>query len=572
MTKRKWWKTAIGYEIYPQSFYDSNGDGWGDLKGIISKLDYLVELGVNLLWICPFFESPMDDNGYDVSHHYLVDPRFGTNEDLETLIEEAHARDIKIIIDFVLNHTSDEHPWFKRAISSPQAKEHDYYIFQKPSGLSPEGLALPPNNWRGFFSDSAWAYLPKNDEFYMKIFSRKMPDLNWENKELREQIYRIARYYLDLGIDGFRIDAIAHLARDLTFENSTLPVDPDGLVLDMDKFSNRDRLFDYLAEFKEEVLSHYPEALTIGEVGGGSSTAKALRYSGYEQGLINMVFNFDTCWENGAYDSYHLPDEMIRTNVVNMKRIFKRWYDDCYAHADMPLYWVNHDHPRVLSQYGSILYRNESAKMLITVLLFMYGTPFIYNGDEIGMSNIVDDDLTPFYTDVSTRNFIEYARQEGKDEAMILRFLKRTARVNARTPMQWNDEVNAGFSSGTPVVPVNSNYREVNVEANLQDGNSIFRYYQKAIRLRQEEAISSLIIDGPFAIIDIDHPDVFAYTHTLNKTKLLVIANFRDYQVEFHSSLLLTKEKILLHNYDDELFEGRKVTLRPFECYLILGK
>lgn len=572
MSKRKWWKTAIGYEIYPQSFLDTNGDGLGDLRGIIAKLDYLANLGVNLLWICPFFASPMDDNGYDVSNHYQVDPRFGTNEDFRSLIKEAHARDIKIIIDFVLNHTSDEHPWFQKAISSPDAKERSYYLFQKPSGYDQDGKPLPPNNWRGFFSDSAWAYLPKSNEFYMKIFSKKMPDLNWECRELREEIYHIARHYLDLGVDGFRVDAIAHLARDLSFANSTLPVDQDGLVLDMDKFSNRDRLFDYLAEFKKEVLDHYPDVMTVGEVGGGSSTTTALRYAGYQQGALNMVFNFDTCWENGAYDADHLPDEMIRTNLVNMKWIFKRWYDDCYQHADMPLYWVNHDHPRVLSQYGSVKYRKESAKMLITVLLFMYGTPFIYNGDEIGMSNIVDDDFGPFYQDVSARNYIEYARKEGKDDARILRHLKRSARVNARTPMQWNDKENAGFSCETPVVPVNSNYPEVNVEANLKDPDSILHYYQKAIRFRKEEPILDLVIDGPFAIINIEDPDVFAYTHELHDQQLLVIANFRDYQVEFHSSYLNNRGETILHNYKDELIEGDNVTLRPFECYLFWRK
>ncbi|HKM10750.1 MAG TPA: alpha-glucosidase [Bacilli bacterium] len=570
MNTKKWWQTAIGYEIYPQSFFDSNDDGWGDLQGIIQKLDYLHDLGVNLLWICPFLQSPMDDNGYDVSNHFQVDPHFGKNEDLKMLIDQAHQRDIKIVMDFVLNHTSDEHPWFKIAINNPLSQEHEYYIWQKPRGFI-NGVPQPPNNWRGFFSDSAWAYVTQNKEYYMKIFSKKMPDLNWENPRLREEIYQIARYYLDLGIDGFRVDAIAHLARDLSFANSTQNLDSDGLTLDVGKFSNRDRLFDYLHEFKEKVLIKYPHVMTIGEVGGNSSTATALRYASRTFGAINMVFNFDTCWENGAYGSDHLPDEMIKTNLVNMKHIFKRWYDDCHLEADMPLYWVNHDHPRVLSQYGDINYRKESAKMLISVLLFMYGTPFIYNGDEIGMSNLTTNDLTPFMQDVSARNYIYHARMSGKDDAIIARFLKRTSRINARTPMQWDNTPFAGFSKHQPVIPANSNYPEVNVANELLDEDSILNYYRQAIKLRKSASISKLVLDGPFVIIDMDHPDVFFYRHCHEQQQLFVIANFRDKVIEYQHQEITKFAELLLHNYKDVERVDDKMTLKPFECCVFLN-
>lgn len=565
--KKPWYKYAIGYEIYPLAFADSNDDGIGDLQGIISKLDYLKGLGVNLLWICPFFESPMDDNGYDVSNHMKVASEYGTNEDFRELIKEVHKRDMYIIIDFVLNHTSDEHPWFIKARNDVNSKEHNYYIWHEGK-LDENGNRFVPNNWRGFFSDSAWAYDEVARKYYLKIFSKKMPDLNWENPELREEIYKIARTYLDLGVDGFRLDAIAHLAKDLTFKDSKQQTEADGLTLDVNKFSNRDRLFFYLNEFKQQVLDHYPNAFTIGEVGGGSSTKTALKYANFEDGALNMVFNFDTCWENGAYGSEHKSDDEIVTNVHNLKHIFARWYNDCHGKALMPIYWVNHDHPRVVSQYGDPKnYRKQSAKMLITLLLFMYGTPFIYQGEEIGMSNVDYTNLDDFVRDVSARNYIEEAKARGVSEEDMLKTLRRSSRVNARTPMQWKNSKNAGFSSNDTWFKVIDNYDEVNVEDNLNDEDSILNYYKKAIALRKKPRIADAVLDGPFKLINENHRDVFAYEHS-GPTHLLVIANMRNYPVKFKDGYLKRKLKSLLQNYDNLIIRDDEIYLPPFASAL----
>lgn len=561
--KRAWWQEAVGYEIYPRTFYDSNGDGIGDLPGIIKKLDYLADLGVNLLWICPFFTSPMDDFGYDVADYLKVDPSFGTNDDFKTLLREAHARNIKVIIDFVLNHTSDEHRWFIEARKNRYSKERQYYIWKDPK-YDEYGTMMPPNNWGSFFSESAWSYDEMAKQYYMHIFSKKMPDLNWENKMLREQIYAIARYWLDLGVDGFRLDAIAHLAKDLTFKDSAQKANIEGYTLDMGKFSSIPRLFDYLSEFKDEVLIKYPRIMTIGEVGGSASTDEALKYSNYKTGSMNMVFNFDTCWENGAYGSEDKLDYQIVTNVKNLKHLFKKWYDACHGKAWLPIYWGNHDHPRVVSQYGSVRYRNESAKMLATTLLFMYGTPFLYNGEEIGMSNVDYTRITDF-KDVSALN---YARKASNrlSEDQIIRFLRRTSRVNARTPMQWDGSDNAGFTSATPNQKVNGNYKSVNVATQSADPDSILNFYKAALKIRKDPLILSSVLEAPFELVEPEHPDVFAYIHKGQKP-LLVISNFRSYEVAFKLSYRV--KTVLLHNYPSMEKRGLMLQLRPFESYLL---
>ena len=563
---KNWWRDSIGYIIYPESFKDSNGDGIGDIQGIISKLDYLHDLGVNLLWICPLFDSPMDDNGYDVSDYYRINPRFGTNEDFKTLLEEAHRRDIRILIDFVLNHTSDEHPWFQMALRNENSKERGYYFFRKGK-RDENGELLPPNNWKGFFATSAWKQVEGSDDFYLHIFSEKMPDVNWGNPELRERYYEIARFYLDMGVDGFRLDALAHLAKDLSFSDSDKEADASGLVLDTDKFSNRPELFAYLAEFKEKVFSHY-DCLTVGEVGGEISPQNSLLFSDREKGSINMVFNFDTVWDNGAYGSIDKTDEEIRTNLIELKQNFKKWYDVCHEHADMPLYWCNHDHPRVLSQYGDVRFRNESAKMLLTTLLFMYGTPFIYNGDEIGMSNVRWEKPEDFYGDVGNKNSVKYWRRQGYSEEEIVRFLNRSSRINARTPFQWENAPYAGFSNVEPFERVNDNYKEgVNALDEMNDPWSIINFSQYAIYKRRLPEIKEIIDKGSWDILDIRHPDVFAYMHEYNGQRLIVVSNFRPYNVFF--SFYYRIHDVILHNYDNVLLDDHVFTLRPFECFLL---
>lgn len=561
--KRPWWQEAIGYQIYPRSFYDSNQDGIGDINGIRLKLPHLQQLGINLLWICPFFASPMDDYGYDVKDYLQVDPSFGSLEDFQALLKEAHTIGIRIIIDLVLNHTSDEHRWFIEARKNRYSKYHAYYLWKDPK-TTDEGKLLPPTNWRGYFSDSAWHYDDTVKQYYLKIFSKKMPDLNWENPSMRQDLYDIARYWLDIGVDGFRLDALAHLAKDLSFTDSTLPVDADGLILDSTKFSSLPKVFDYLQEFKEQVLTQYPEALTIGEVGGGVQPEASLQYVHPTQGSLNMVFNFDTCWENGAYGSDTKADHELKTNVIQLKQNFMKWYDVVSPVSSLPIYWLNHDHPRVVSQYGSVRFRKESATMLATTLLFLYGTPFIYNGEEIGMSNVDYEKLTQF-KDVSA---IQYAKQASDrlDESTILRFLRRTSRVNARTPFQWSDEPFAGFSNVEPFLSVNGNYTDVNLEAQKKDPRSIFNFYRKAIALRKKPTILKSILEGPLSLVEPLHPDVFSYLHR-GRPSLLVISNFRAYEVTFKIDRIINT--VLLHNYPTIEKRGLNLTLRPFETYVL---
>jgi glycosidase len=559
-----WWRRCVGYIIYPETFKDSNGDGIGDLPGLISRLDYLRDLGINLLWICPIFKSPMDDNGYDVSDYYAINPQYGTMEDFDRLLKEAHARGIRILLDFVLNHTSDEHPWFKMALQDNESKEHGYYFFQK--GKKKDGKLVPPNNWKGFFATSAWEQVPNSDEFYLHIFSKKMPDVNWANPELRERYYEVARFYLDKGVDGFRLDAVAHLAKDLSFSDSLEKPDEFGLCYDTSKFSNRPELFDYLHMFKDNVFSHYP-CCTIGEAGGNISPEDALKMSDRDNGSISMVFNFDTVWNNGAYGSIDKKDDEIKTDVLSLKNNFMRWYNVCHERADLPVYWCNHDHPRVLSQYGSVQYRNESAKMLLTTLLFLYGTPFIYNGDEIGMANATYEHVEDFFTDVGTKNSVLEYRKEGYSEQQILNFLRRASRVNARTPMQWDRSKNAGFSTGNPNNPANPDYLQgINVEDEMKDPWSIINFFQYAIALRKDPLINEQVLNGRLTIMDPNHPDVFSYLHEGGK-KLMVISNMRPYQVYF--TFYYEIADVLLHNYDGVIIVNHVFTLRPYESFLL---
>ncbi len=559
-----WWRNSIGYIIYPAAYKDANGDGIGDLKGIIEKLDYLHELGIDLLWICPIFASPMKDNGYDVSDYLHVNPLFGSDEDLLTLLREAHLRGIRVLLDFAMNHTSDQHEWFVKAKEDPSSEERSYYIIKK-GRRDEKGNLLPPNNWGSFFSTSAWERMPgSEDEFYLHVFAPSMPDTDWSNPKLRERYYQIARHYVDLGVDGFRMDAISHLAKNPTFEDSPLQGGKGGYVLDPSEFSNRPELLGYLKEFREKGVNE--NTLLVGEVGGCVQPAQARLFSERGRGPINLVFNFDTVWNNGAYGSIDKKDEEIKTDVISLKNNFMRWYENA-ATCDLPLYWCNHDHPRVLSQYGSVNYRAESAKMLVTTLLFLYGTPFIYQGDEIGMSNVTYDKVEDFLNDEANVDALKSMRSEGRDEETILRFWRRTNRINARTPMQWDKTSYAGFSKVAPKVKVNDNYKEgVNVQEQMEDPYSILNYFQYAISFRKNAIYNDIVNNGRLEIVDYNHPDVFAYLHRGSST-IMVISNFRPYQTYFTFNYEIGD--IVLHNYDGVLLKDHVFTLRPFECYLL---
>lgn len=559
-----WWRNSIGYIIYPAAYKDANGDGIGDLKGIVEKLDYLRELGIDLLWICPIFASPMKDNGYDVSDYLHVNPLFGTDEDLVTLLHEAHLRGIRVLLDFAMNHTSDQHEWFVKAKEDPSSEERSYYIIRK-GRRDEKGNLLPPNNWGSFFSTSAWEKMPNSeDEFYLHVFAPSMPDTDWSNPKLRERYYQIARHYVDLGVDGFRMDAISHLAKNPTFEDSPLKAGKEGYVLDPTEFSNRPELLGYLKEFREKGVNE--NTLLVGEVGGCVQPEQARLFSERGRGPINLVFNFDTVWNNGAYGSIDKKDDEIKTDVISLKNNFMRWYENA-ATCDLPLYWCNHDHPRVLSQYGSVKYRAESAKMLVTTLLFLYGTPFIYQGDEIGMSNVTYDKAEDFLNDEANVDALKSMRSEGRDEETILRFWRRTNRINARTPMQWDKTSYAGFSKVAPKVKVNDNYKEgVNVQEQMEDPYSILNYFQYAISFRKNAIYNDIVNNGKLEIVDYNHPDVLAYLHRGSST-IMVISNFRPDQTYFTFNYEIGD--IVLHNYDGVLLKDHVFTLRPFECYLL---
>jgi len=560
---KTWWKNSVGYQIYPRSFYDSNNDGVGDLIGIISKLDYIKDLGINLIWIGPFYKSPMDDNGYDVSDFYDVDPLFGSLQDAKDLIKEAHKRGIKIILDLVLNHTSDEHPWFIESRSSLSNPKRDYYIWQDGKKDS-HGHLQAPTNWGSFFEGSAWNHDPITNQYYMKIFSDKMPDLNWNSPALREEMFKMASWWLDQGIDGFRVDAIAHLARELSFTDSTMPLNAHHVAPDWGKFSNRPELFDYLKEFNEKVLSKY-DCMTVGEVGGGASVEAGVKYAGYDAHIFNMVFNFDTCWKNNIFGNDNLKDEDIRINVLDMKRTFNLWIQGMKGKGWIPHYWLNHDHPRVMSQYGDPLhFHRESGTLLGTILLTLPGTPFIYNGEEIGMTNVDYTSIDDF-TDVWVKNYAKQAKTHLSEE-QILSHLRRTSRNNARTPMQWNDQAYAGFSTHVPHQKNVGNYALINVEKQLTEKDSILNTYRTLIRIRKDSKYSETLIYGDFKLIHPKDENVFAYHRKTANQHLMVVCNFSK---EPHDFTVPTQYRHVIFNNYQNAHIRKVLHLKPYEAMIV---
>lgn len=558
--ERKWWKEGVAYQIYPKSFCDSNGDGIGDLRGIISKLDYLAHLGVNILWLCPVYQSPMDDNGYDVSDYYQIATEFGTIEEFKELLTEAKKRGMKIIMDLVLNHTSDEHPWFVEARQSLDNPYRDYYIWQK--GKSDAfGNEVEPTNWASFFTPSCWEKDEQTDEYYMHIFSKKMPDLNWSNENMRADLFKMVMWWLELGIDGFRVDAVAHLDRDFTFTDSTMN-SAGKYKEDWSKFSNLPNVHTYLKELNEKVLSKY-DIFTVGEVGGDAGIEDALKYAAKDSKELDMVFTFDHCWLNNGFNAL---DETWsnRTNLIQLKQVFKKWQSGLYHQAWNPLYWLNHDHPRVMSQYGEPThYHKESGKMLATSLLLMWGTPFIYNGEEIGMTNANYNELED-YRDVSTLEKIKRLKEENYPEELIKRYINVTSRDNARTPMQWSDEENAGFTTGTPWIKVNENYKWINVKNQMDDPDSLFNHYRQLIELRRFSSYKDVIVYGDYTLLNEHHPNVYAYLRTYEDKKLLIVSNF----FEQPAIICLTKwnvKKVVLSNYNDSSTQLGCLNLRPYE-------
>ncbi len=563
-----WWREEVGYILYPESFKDGNNDGIGDLPGLISKLDYLKNLGVGMVWICPIFSSPMEDNGYDVSDYYAINPRFGTMEDLKTLLEEAHKRGIKIILDFVLNHTSKEHPWFQKALKEKDSEERKYYLIRKGKWI--DGKLYPPSNWGSFFTPSCWERIGDSDEYYFHSFGTSMPDVDWTNPNLRKKYVEIADFYISLGVDGFRLDAVAHLAKDMSFEDSSLPdEDGDGFVLDPSKFSNRPELLSYLKEFREEAIRGRNVCL-IGEVGGSIQPSEGVTFANRHHGPLDLLFNFDTVWNNGNFGSIGKKDEEIVTNVMQLKHNFTRWYDACHKECDMPLYWCNHDHPRVLGQYGSREYRKESAKALCLTLLFLYGTPFFYQGEELAMDNLVEGSIADFAQDVGTKDSILAYRKAGYTDEEILSFLRRSARINARSIFSWENAPYGGFSSVAPILPQGKDYLEgYDAHTEELDPYSVLNFYKMAIQIRKQKYYNDLVLDSQLEWVDWNHQDVIAYLHRGYQT-IMVVTNMRPYQVYFTFNFQIAD--ILLHNYDGVLLNNHVLTLRPFESFLFVVK
>lgn len=553
MEKKAWWKEAVVYQIYPRSFMDSNGDGIGDLNGIRLRLSYLRELGVDVIWLSPVYQSPNDDNGYDISDYRNIMTEFGTLQDFDRLLEEAHELGIRIVMDLVVNHSSDEHPWFLESRRSCESPFRDYYIWREGSG---DG---PPNNWGACFGGSAWEYDPETGMYYLHMFSKKQPDLNWENPKLRREIYDMMDWWGRRGIDGFRMDVITMISKDQSFpdgrkQEGAVYGDPGPYV------NNGPRVHEFLKEMNREVLSQF-DWMTVGE-GAGAGMEDALRYAGENENELNMIFTFEHV--NLGQTGYGKWSDG-RVDLVELKKVFARWQQGLEGRAWNSLYWDNHDQPRAVSRFGndSEEYREISAKMLATCLHFMKGTPYIYQGEELGMTNRSCKDFTEF-RDIEIRNaYRDYVESGILPEAKMLEYVNAVGRDNARFPMQWDDTDNAGFTAGVPWIGVNENYREINAAAQVNDPDSVFSYYKRLISLRHRLEI---IVYGVYAPVEPENPDVFSYTRTLGKERLFVVCNFRDRELSFPMEDGFGGEASLVGNYSGTLIENGSILLRPYEA------
>lgn len=561
--KSKWWKESIGYQIYIKSFKDSNDDGIGDLNGIIEKLDYLKDLGIDFLWICPFYQSPMVDNGYDVSDFFKVDSSFGTIKDFKNLVKEAKKRKMKIIVDLILNQTSDEHIWFIESRKDKENPYRNFYIWEKGREKD-EGLT-EPTNWASFFGGSVWEYDSKTDEYYMKIFSKHMPDLNWCNPFVRKKMHEVAKFWLDLGVSGFRVDAAAHLGRKKKLVDSKLN-NNDKYKKDWRMFSNLKETFIYLDEFNKEVFSK-GDILTVGEVGGSATVKEAIKYSGIKKGSLNMVFNFDHCFCNNVYD-VKSKDDKIKTNLIGLKRVFNMWHTKTYKKAWQPLYWLNHDHPRLLSQYGNEDEPFLSGSMLAVALYFKGGTPFIYQGEELGMVNYPFKKIEDF-NDVSLINHYNHEKEKAsfnKEDFIYQEGIR--SRDNARTIMSWDNSKYAGFSNVKPWFHLDKNYEKRNVKNALKDKDSLYYFYQKIFKLRKDKRYSKTLIYGKYQQLLKDDEDIYCYLRKEDK-EILVVANFFNKNKEIEIKGYKVKD-ILISNYKKENKNLKSLKLRPYEAIVYL--
>ncbi len=558
MTKNSWWKEAVVYQIYPRSFCDSNGDGIGDLRGIIGKLDYLAQLGVDVVWLSPVYKSPNDDNGYDISDYYGIADEFGTMSDLDELLEGVHQRGIRLLMDLVVNHTSDEHAWFGESRKSKDNPYRDWYIWRPAKG------GREPNNWESLFGGSAWQLDEATGEYYLHLFSQKQPDLNWENPEVREAVYEMMHWWLKKGIDGFRMDAINLISK--------VPGLPDAPVTAPGRYQfpgqyvfNGPRLTEFLAGIKRQVLSQY-DVFTVAET-SQVTTEHAIDLTHEEHGHVNMLFQFEHM-EVDVDKSSISPRWSIKPwNLLDLKHVMTRWQKDLEGQGWNSLYLGNHDQPRAVSRFGDDgAFRVQSSKMLATFLHTLKGTPYVYQGEEIGMTNVAFDDISA-YRDIETKNmYRQYVEEQCMEPDKVMAMIHAKSRDNARTPVQWDDSPNGGFSSGTPWIKTNPNYTTINVAQASADPDSILNYYRELIRLRHAHPV---MVYGRYDLVLDAHEQIYAYTRVWEHQRLLVILNFtRDTPVfALPTDIRYSRQQPLISNYpvdpDEDL---RLLTMRPFEA------
>lgn len=553
--EKRWWKESVVYQIYPRSFCDSNGDGIGDLNGITGKLDYLKELGIDVIWLSPVYKSPNDDNGYDISDYQAIMDEFGTMEDFDRMLATAHEKGIKIMMDLVVNHTSDEHKWFIESRKSTDNPYRDYYIWRPAK----EDGSLP-NNWGSCFSGPAWEYDKTTDMYFLHLFSKKQPDLNWDNPAVRQDVFDMMNWWLKKGVDGFRMDVISLISKE-----PGLPDKEPGIngYATFNVSANGPHVHEYLQEMRQKALNN-ADTITVGEC-SGVTLEEAKKYARSDEKELNMVFQF----EHMDVDSDEKAGKWTtrKMDLRNLKKILTRWQKGLQDIAWNSLYWENHDQPRSVSRFGndSDEYREISAKMLATCIHMMQGTPYVYQGEELGMTNCPFNTLDNFRDLESINAFHELTEQGKMTEEDMMAAIGYKGRDNARTPMQWDDSAYAGFSTANPWIMVNPNYTKINAKDQINREDSVFKYYQKLIKLRHE---SELIVYGTYDLILDDDKDIYAYIRTLGDEKLIVYCNFSENTREVELPEEFTNGKVLISNYIDAKV-NQKITLRPYEAIVI---
>ncbi|MFC2763247.1 MAG: alpha-glucosidase [Rothia dentocariosa] len=597
-TEIQWWQQPVVYQIYPRSFNDSNGDGIGDLPGITEKIPYLAKLGIDVIWLSPIYASPNDDNGYDISDYRAIMTEFGTMADFDELLATAHEHGIKLMMDLVVNHTSDEHEWFRQARSTKDNPYRDYYVWRDPAGFSEDGTPIPPNNWISCFSPSVWEWDEGTQQFYLHYFSVKQPDLNWENPKVREEVYDIMRFWLDKGVDGFRMDVINLISKDLSFPDDPA-VTAGGLDNSLAVAANGPRVHEFLREMNREVLSKYP-VMTVGETPCVSVEDAAL-YTGFDRHELQMVFQFEHMDVDASAGGATGKWSDTRFNLVDLKKVLSHWQTGLHGRGWNSLYWNNHDQPRTVSRFGndSPEFREVSGKMLGTVLHMMQGTPYIYQGEELGMTNVFFDSVDD-YNDLeihdSWRKYVVESQRVSPED--MLRYISASGRDNARTPMQWDASENAGFTTGTPWLKVNPRYTDINATEELANDDSIFYHYSDLIHLRKEHPI---VLTGEYRVLNPEDEQVYAYLRVNSaedaaasgERALLVVANFTQETLSLPyadgqlASLALKNPGVLKieelaamgeapelisSNYRNEHgeFTDEGTTLRPYEAKVYL--